>query len=79
MVIQRFGLRPGTGGLGRYDGGDGVTRELLFRKALTLSVLTERRVHQPYGLKGNHYQILFSLFVCSWINFEIFINLCICH
>ena len=52
MVIKQFGLRPGTGGRGKYRGGDGVIRELLFRKALTLSVLTERRVHQPYGLKG---------------------------
>ena len=52
VVIKQFGLRPGTGGRGKYRGGDGVIRELLFRKALTLSVLTERRVHQPYGLKG---------------------------
>lgn len=33
-------------------GGDGVVRELLFRRPLTLSILTERRVFAPYGLEG---------------------------
>ncbi|XP_043192342.1 5-oxoprolinase-like [Amphibalanus amphitrite] len=52
VVVQKFSLNPGTGGNGRHRGGDGVVRELLFRKPLTLSILTERRVFQPYGLKG---------------------------
>jgi len=52
VIVQRFSLNPGTGGGGRHRGGDGVVRELLFRKPLTLSILTERRVFQPYGLKG---------------------------
>lgn len=38
--------------LGLFKGGDGVQRELLFRKEMTLSVLTERRVFQPYGMAG---------------------------
>ena len=45
-------MRIFAGGAGRYPGGDGVVRELLFRKNFTLSVLTERRVFQPYGLAG---------------------------
>ncbi|CAL4060693.1 unnamed protein product, partial [Meganyctiphanes norvegica] len=32
-------------------GGDGVVRELLFRRPLTLSILTERRVFAPFGLE----------------------------
>ena len=35
-----------------FDGGDGVHRQILFRRSMTLSILTERRVHQPYGLCG---------------------------
>ena len=35
-----------------YNGGDGIVREMLFRKPLTLSVLTERRAFRPYGLEG---------------------------
>ncbi|CAG9859662.1 unnamed protein product [Phyllotreta striolata] len=52
VVVRKFTLRPGTGGRGRFRGGDGVVRELLFRSALTLSVLTERRVLEPYGMDG---------------------------
>jgi len=53
VILQQFSLNRGSGGKGRYDGGDGVVREMLFRKSLTLSVLSERRVHPPYGLHGS--------------------------
>jgi 5-oxoprolinase (ATP-hydrolysing) len=50
--LHRFGLRSGSGGAGRFRGGDGVVRELEFRRPLTVSILSERRVHAPYGLAG---------------------------
>ncbi|XP_077975283.1 5-oxoprolinase-like isoform X1 [Styela clava] len=52
VILQRFHLNPSTGGHGRYKGGDGVRREILFRKDLVLSVLCERRVFSPYGMAG---------------------------
>ena len=53
VILQHFSLAPETGGQrGRYKGGDGIRREIQFRKPLTLSILTERRVLRPYGLKG---------------------------
>lgn len=52
VVLKRFQLRPGSGGPGNFCGGDGVIRELLFREHVILSVLTERRVFQPYGIQG---------------------------
>ncbi|XP_047381473.1 5-oxoprolinase isoform X3 [Sciurus carolinensis] len=52
VILRRFELRPGSGGRGRFRGGDGVVRELLFREEALLSVLTERRAFQPYGLQG---------------------------
>ncbi|XP_062900752.1 5-oxoprolinase [Mobula hypostoma] len=52
VVLRRFELKPGSGGRGRHCGGDGVIRELLFRENVILSVLTERRAFQPYGLDG---------------------------
>ncbi|XP_076856985.1 5-oxoprolinase isoform X2 [Brachyhypopomus gauderio] len=52
VILQQFSLRPASGGRGRYRGGDGVIRKLLFRKKVVLSVLTERRSTQPYGLHG---------------------------
>lgn len=50
--MRRFELRLGSGGRGRFRGGDGVVRELLFREEALLSVLTERRAFRPYGLHG---------------------------
>lgn len=52
VIVKSFSLNLGSGGRGRWKGGDGVIRELLFRKDLTLSVLSERRVHRPYGMNG---------------------------
>ncbi|XP_071594696.1 5-oxoprolinase isoform X2 [Heliangelus exortis] len=52
VVLQRFELRRGSGGAGRFRGGEGVTRELLFRQDMVLSVLTERRTLRPYGMQG---------------------------
>lgn len=55
MILKKFCLRTDdSGGNGKYRGGEGVERELLFRKSATLSVLTERRVLHPYGMNGGH-------------------------
>lgn len=51
-MLQRFELRRGSGGAGRCRGGDGIVRELLFRRDMVLSVLSERRTVPPYGLRG---------------------------
>lgn len=52
MILKKFLVNRNTGGKGKFNGGDGLIRELLFRKPLVLSVLTERRVFAPYGLHG---------------------------
>ncbi|XP_031981299.1 5-oxoprolinase isoform X2 [Corvus moneduloides] len=52
VVLRRFELRGGSGGAGRHRGGDGVVRELQFRRATELSVLSERRATRPYGMAG---------------------------
>lgn len=52
VIVKEFKLNTGTGGDGVYRGGDGVVRELMFCRPMTLSILTERRVFSPYGLEG---------------------------
>ncbi|CAG8455331.1 18663_t:CDS:10 [Rhizophagus irregularis] len=52
ILLREFSLRKGSGGAGLHKGGDGVIRELEFREPLQVSILSERRVHHPYGLKG---------------------------
>ena len=53
IFLKKFSLRPNSGGKGKFNGGDGIVRELLFRAPMTLSILTERRVFAPYGMDGN--------------------------
>jgi 5-oxoprolinase (ATP-hydrolysing) len=50
--VERFAVRRGSGGSGRWRGGDGVVRELTFLAPVSLSLLTQHRVEQPYGLEG---------------------------
>jgi 5-oxoprolinase (ATP-hydrolysing) len=50
--VLRFSLRPGSGGTGRHPGGDGLVRELLFLRAVTVSLLSQRRTRRPFGLAG---------------------------
>lgn len=50
--VEQFTIRKGSGGKGRFPGGDGVVREIKFLKPADVSVLSERRVHAPYGMEG---------------------------
>ncbi len=50
--IERYAIRRGSGGKGKYRGGDGIIREYFFLEPLTVSLLTERRKTKPYGLRG---------------------------
>ena len=47
-----FRLRRGSGGAGALPGGDGLVREILFTKAGTVTMISERRVKGPRGLAG---------------------------
>jgi len=51
-AVRRFAVRRGTGGGGRYRGGDGIVREIEFLAPLTLSVLGEHRRSGPAGERG---------------------------
>ena len=51
--LRRFSIRRGSGGAGRFRGGDGIIRELEFLKPLRVSMLSQRRGRNaPYGLDG---------------------------
>lgn len=51
-VLRRFELRPGSGGKGKWDGGEGTVREIEFRVPVQCSILSERRSRQPFGMEG---------------------------
>ncbi len=50
--LERFSLTPGTGGAGRWRGGDGVIRCFRFLAPLAITLLTQRRTTRPFGLAG---------------------------
>lgn len=52
VLLHRFGLRENSGGAGLNRGGDGLVREIEFRRPVVVSILSERRVHAPRGLRG---------------------------
>jgi 5-oxoprolinase (ATP-hydrolysing) len=52
VLVHRFGLRQGSGGVGKWRGGDGVRRELEVLEGMQVSILSERRTREPYGLEG---------------------------
>jgi N-methylhydantoinase B len=52
LRIRRYRLRDGSGGAGRHRGGDGLVREFEFLAPATVTLLTERRHHAPWGLNG---------------------------
>jgi N-methylhydantoinase B len=52
LRVERYELRTGSGGGGRFRGGDGVVRELRALEPCRLSLLTQRRSLGPRGADG---------------------------
>jgi len=50
--IEAFTIRRGSGGAGRFRGGDGVDRRIRFLQPSRITLLSERRNRPPYGIKG---------------------------
>ncbi|HET9442890.1 MAG TPA: hydantoinase B/oxoprolinase family protein, partial [Acidimicrobiales bacterium] len=50
--VLRYRLRRGSGGAGPAPGGEGIERDLQVLEDVTVSLITERRVSQPWGLAG---------------------------
>ncbi len=50
--VEEFSIRRGSGGAGKYRGGDGAVRRLRFLEAMTVTILSSHRTTEPYGLAG---------------------------
>ena len=50
--LEQFSIRKNSGGRGKWNGGDGVLREITFLEPVNLSVLSQRRKSGPFGIKG---------------------------
>jgi len=52
VLVEEFAVRPGSGGAGRWCGGDGAVRRIRFREAMEAGILANRRRVAPFGLAG---------------------------
>jgi N-methylhydantoinase B len=52
LRVRRYSLRRGSGGKGKYTGGDGIIREIEVLTDAEITLLAERRTQPPYGLDG---------------------------
>ncbi|WP_307853097.1 hydantoinase B/oxoprolinase family protein [Kitasatospora sp. RG8] len=52
VLLEEFSVRAGSGGHGRWHGGDGAVRRIRFREPMTISLLSSHRRVPPYGLAG---------------------------
>lgn len=52
VLVTRWEIRRNSGGDGLFKGGDGAIREIEARIPLRVSILSERRTFEPYGIKG---------------------------
>lgn len=54
VELKEFSLRKGSGGAGKWFGGDGIVRRLKFLVPLELTLLTQHRKVAPYGMNGGN-------------------------
>ncbi|MFF4488225.1 hydantoinase B/oxoprolinase family protein [Streptomyces sp. NPDC001544] len=52
VLLEEFAVRRGSGGDGRWRGGDGAVRRIRFCEAMTVSTLSQHRRVPPYGMAG---------------------------
>ena len=50
--VHRYALRKGSGGRGKFTGGEGILREIEMLEEVQAGILSDRRKRQPYGLLG---------------------------
>jgi N-methylhydantoinase B len=54
LRVRRYAIRQGSGGKGRYRGGDGLVREIEVLGDADVTLLSDRRERGPFGLAGGH-------------------------
>ena len=54
VQVEYFRLRNNSGGRGKHNGGDGVERCIRFNQPMQISILSNRRQTEPFGLDGGN-------------------------
>ena len=52
VLLEEFAIRRGSGGAGKWHGGNGVVRRIRFLESMTAAILSGHRRVPPYGMAG---------------------------
>ena len=52
VVLKEFSIRKGSGGKGKWRGGQGAVRKLEFQEPMQVNIISNNRLNRPFGLKG---------------------------
>ena len=52
LRVSEYSIRSGSGGAGKFCGGDGIRRSLQVLEDCQVTLLSDRRTFAPYGLNG---------------------------
>jgi 5-oxoprolinase (ATP-hydrolysing) len=52
VLLESYEIMPGSGGRGKWHGGNGGRRRIRFLQAMTASILSNNRIVPPFGLAG---------------------------
>jgi len=55
VILESFAVRPNSGGIGKYSGGDGGVRKIRFLEEMTLSILSNGRIFPAFGMSGGQH------------------------
>ncbi|MCG2584680.1 hydantoinase B/oxoprolinase family protein [Massilia sp. TS11] len=50
--LESYAIRANSGGAGRWHGGNGGIRKVRFLEAMTAAILSNNRLHAPFGMAG---------------------------
>ncbi|VXB72533.1 hydantoinase B/oxoprolinase family protein [Massilia sp. 9I] len=50
--LESYEIRQGSGGAGRWHGGNGGVRKVRFLEPMTAAILSNNRIHAPFGMAG---------------------------
>ncbi|WP_028102787.1 hydantoinase B/oxoprolinase family protein [Pseudoduganella violaceinigra] len=50
--LESYEIRQGSGGSGRWQGGNGGVRKVRFLEPMTAAILSNNRIHAPFGMAG---------------------------
>lgn len=54
VLVESFSIRPNSGGKGKYNGGNGISRKIRFLEPMTANILSNHRIIPTFGIAGGN-------------------------